>query len=58
MSQSLHTFPGLTGSGALAAQRNRVLRNTYAFWRFPCCPPWPARGWAFRPASWPVSASA
>ena len=29
MSQSLHTFPGLTGSGALAAQRNRVLRNTY-----------------------------
>jgi len=29
MSQSLHTFPGVTGSGALAAQRNRVLRNTY-----------------------------
>ncbi len=29
MSQSLHTFPGMTGSGALAAQRNRVLRNTY-----------------------------
>ncbi|BDI06674.1 Bax inhibitor-1/YccA family protein [Sphaerotilus microaerophilus] len=29
MSQSLHTFPGVSGSGALAAQRNRVLRNTY-----------------------------
>ncbi len=29
MSQSLHTFPGVSGSGALSAQRNRVLRNTY-----------------------------
>ena len=29
MNQSLHTFPGATGSGALAAQRNRILRNTY-----------------------------
>jgi len=29
MSQSLHTFPGVSGSGALAALRNRVLRNTY-----------------------------
>ncbi|MBQ0942709.1 Bax inhibitor-1/YccA family protein [Ideonella sp. 4Y16] len=30
MNDSLQTFPGLsTGSGSLAAQRNRVLRNTY-----------------------------
>lgn len=29
MNQSLHTLPGHAGSGALAAQRNRVLRNTY-----------------------------
>ena len=30
MSQGLQSFPGVAGSGALAAQRNRVLRNTYA----------------------------
>ena len=29
MTQGLQSFPGVTGSGALAAQRNRVLRNTY-----------------------------
>lgn len=29
MNQSLHTYPGTSGTGALAAQRNRVLRNTY-----------------------------
>jgi modulator of FtsH protease len=29
MDQSLQTVPGYAGSGALAAQRNRVLRNTY-----------------------------
>jgi modulator of FtsH protease len=29
MNQSVQNFPGLAGSGALAAQRNRVLRNTY-----------------------------
>jgi modulator of FtsH protease len=29
MDQSLQTTPGLAGSGALAADRNRVLRNTY-----------------------------
>jgi modulator of FtsH protease len=29
MNESLHTYPGMAGSGALAAQRNRVLRNTY-----------------------------
>ena len=29
MNDSLQTFPGLAGSGSLAAQRNRVLRNTY-----------------------------
>jgi len=27
--QRLQTFPGYTGSGSLAADRNRVLRNTY-----------------------------
>jgi modulator of FtsH protease len=29
MNQSLQTAPGYAGSGALAEQRNRVLRNTY-----------------------------
>ncbi len=29
MDQSVQNFPGLAGGGALAAQRNRVLRNTY-----------------------------
>jgi modulator of FtsH protease len=29
MNQSVQQFPGLAGSGDLAAQRNRVLRNTY-----------------------------
>jgi modulator of FtsH protease len=29
MNQSLQTQPGYTGSGALAVDRNRVLRNTY-----------------------------
>ncbi len=29
MNQSVQNYPGLAGSGALAAQRNRVLRNTY-----------------------------
>jgi len=29
MNDSLQTFPGTAGSGSLAAQRNRVLRNTY-----------------------------
>ena len=29
MTQGLQSFPGVTGSGALAAQRNSVLRNTY-----------------------------
>lgn len=29
MSQGLQSFPGMTGSGALASQRNQVLRNTY-----------------------------
>jgi modulator of FtsH protease len=29
MNQSVQNFPGLSDSGALAAQRNRVLRNTY-----------------------------
>src|SRR5512137_541602 len=29
MDQSVQTFPGLAGSGSLAAERNRVLRNTY-----------------------------
>ena len=29
MEQSLQTQPGYTGSGALAVDRNRVLRNTY-----------------------------
>jgi modulator of FtsH protease len=29
MNDRLHTFPGMTGRGALAAQQNRVLRNTY-----------------------------
>ena len=29
MNDGVHTFPGLSGSGALTAQRNRVLRNTY-----------------------------
>jgi modulator of FtsH protease len=29
MNDSVQSFPGLAGSGALAAQRNRVLRNTY-----------------------------
>lgn len=29
MNERLHTFPGMTGQGALAAQQNRVLRNTY-----------------------------
>jgi modulator of FtsH protease len=29
MDQSVQNYPGLAGNGALAAQRNRVLRNTY-----------------------------
>jgi modulator of FtsH protease len=29
MDQSVQNYPGLAGSGALAEQRNRVLRNTY-----------------------------
>ena len=29
MEQSLQTQPGYAGSGALAVDRNRVLRNTY-----------------------------
>jgi modulator of FtsH protease len=29
MDQGVQNFPGLAGGGALAAQRNRVLRNTY-----------------------------
>jgi modulator of FtsH protease len=29
MTQSVQNYPGLAGSNALAAQRNRVLRNTY-----------------------------
>ncbi len=29
MNQSVQNYPGLAGSGALAAERNRVLRNTY-----------------------------
>jgi modulator of FtsH protease len=29
MEQSVQNFPGVAGGGALAAQRNRVLRNTY-----------------------------
>ena len=29
MDQGVQTFPGVAGSGALAAERNRVLRNTY-----------------------------
>jgi modulator of FtsH protease len=29
MNDSLQTFPGLAGSGSLAEQRHRVLRNTY-----------------------------
>ncbi len=29
MNQSVQNYPGAAGSGALAAQRNRVLRNTY-----------------------------
>jgi modulator of FtsH protease len=29
MNQSVQNYPGLPGSGALADQRNRVLRNTY-----------------------------
>jgi modulator of FtsH protease len=29
MDQSVQNFPGRAGSGALAAERNRVLRNTY-----------------------------
>jgi modulator of FtsH protease len=29
MEQGVQNFPGLAGGGALAAQRNRVLRNTY-----------------------------
>ena len=29
MNQSVQQFPGLSGNGDLAAQRNRVLRNTY-----------------------------
>ena len=30
MNQSLHSFGGLaSGTGSLAAQRHRVLRNTY-----------------------------
>jgi modulator of FtsH protease len=29
MNPDVQTFPGMAGTGALAAQRNRVLRNTY-----------------------------
>jgi modulator of FtsH protease len=29
MNESVQTYPGLAGSGALASQRQRVLRNTY-----------------------------
>ena len=29
MNQSVQNYPGIAGGGALAAQRNRVLRNTY-----------------------------
>ncbi len=29
MNQSVQNYPGAAGSGALSAQRNRVLRNTY-----------------------------
>ncbi len=29
MTQSVQNYPGFAGGGALAAQRNRVLRNTY-----------------------------
>ena len=29
MNESLQTLPGLSGAGSMAAQRNRVLRNTY-----------------------------
>jgi len=29
MNESVQNYPGLAGGGALAAQRNRVLRNTY-----------------------------
>ncbi len=29
MNEGIQTFPGQAGSGALASQRNRVLRNTY-----------------------------
>jgi modulator of FtsH protease len=29
MNESVQTYPGVAGGGALAAQRNRVLRNTY-----------------------------
>jgi modulator of FtsH protease len=29
MNQSVQNYPGLAGDGALASQRNRVLRNTY-----------------------------
>ncbi|MDP2004372.1 MAG: Bax inhibitor-1/YccA family protein [Rubrivivax sp.] len=29
MTESVQNYPGVAGSGALAAQRNRVLRNTY-----------------------------
>jgi modulator of FtsH protease len=29
MNPNVQTFPGVAGAGALAAQRNRVLRNTY-----------------------------
>ena len=29
MNESLHTYTGSSGAGSLAAQRNRVLRNTY-----------------------------
>jgi modulator of FtsH protease len=29
MSENVQSFPGMTGSSALSAERNRVLRNTY-----------------------------
>jgi modulator of FtsH protease len=29
MAENVQTYPGLSGAGALSAQRNRVLRNTY-----------------------------
>jgi modulator of FtsH protease len=29
MSENVQTYPGFAGAGALSAQRNRVLRNTY-----------------------------